>query len=56
MVCVPPLDETLFVVDFFCDTTAEIAARYGMTENAVKVTLSRARKKLRKHLESEEYL
>lgn len=41
---------------FFCDTTAEIAARYGMTENAVKVTLSRARKKLRKHLESEGYL
>ena len=41
---------------FFADTTAEIAKRYGMTENNVKVTLSRTRKKLRIYLESEGYL
>lgn len=41
---------------FFTDTTAEIARRYGMTENAVKVTLWRARKKLKAYLESEGYL
>lgn len=41
---------------FFADTAAEIAARYGMTEGNVKVTLSRTRKKLRIYLESEGYL
>ena len=41
---------------FFADTTAEIAKRYGMTESNVKVTLFRARKKLRIYLESEGYL
>ena len=41
---------------FFADSTAEIAKRYGMTENSVKVTLSRTRKKLKLYLESEGYL
>ena len=41
---------------FYADTTAEISKRYGMTENNVKVTLSRTRKKLRIYLESEGYL
>lgn len=41
---------------FFADSTAEIARRYGMSENNVKVTLSRTRKKLRTYLESEGYL
>ena len=41
---------------FFADSAAEIARRYGMSEGAVKVTLSRTRKKLRNYLESEGYL
>ena len=41
---------------FFAETTAEIAKRYGMTENNVKVTLFRARTKLRVYLEKEGYL
>ena len=41
---------------FFADSTAEIAARYGMTESSVKVTLFRARTKLRVYLEKEGYL
>ncbi len=41
---------------FFAESTAEIAARCGMSEGGVKVTLSRTRKKLRAYLESEGYL
>lgn len=41
---------------FFAETTAEIAARYGMTESSVKVALFRARAKLRVYLEKEGYL
>ena len=41
---------------FFADATAEIAARYGMSEGNVKVTLFRTRTKLRIYLESEGYL
>ena len=53
----PPREGDVFVRRcFFADTTAEIAKRYGMTENNVKVTLSRTRKKLRIYLESEGYL
>lgn len=38
---------------FFTDSVAEIAARYGMRENSVMVSLSRTRKKLRAHLKKE---
>lgn len=41
---------------FFAESAAEIAQRYGMSEGSVKVSLSRTRKKLRAHLESEGYL
>jgi len=41
---------------FFADGTAQLADRYGMTENSVKTALSRTRKKLRTYLESEGYL
>ncbi len=34
----------------------EIAAEYGMSEDAVKKALSRMRQALRKHLEQEGYL
>ena len=35
---------------FFTEPVAEIARRYGLTENNVMVILSRTRKKLKKHL------
>lgn len=38
---------------FYMETVAELAARYGMRENAVSVKLFRARKKLKKLLEKE---
>lgn len=41
---------------YFSDTTAEIARRYGLREDHVLVLLSRARKKLRQHLEQEGFL
>ncbi len=41
---------------FFADTTAAIAARFGMSEGSVKVMLSRTRKKLKVYLESEGYI
>lgn len=41
---------------FFAESTAEIAERYGLTENHVAVILSRTRKKLKNHLVREGYL
>lgn len=41
---------------FFGDTPSQIAARYAMTENHVRVNLSRSRKKLRQHLIREGYI
>lgn len=38
---------------FFAEPVRDIAARYGMRPNAVSVSLSRSREKLRKHLEKE---
>lgn len=38
---------------FFTDSVAQIAARYGLTENHVSVILSRTRKKLKLHLQKE---
>lgn len=37
----------------YLDTTAEIAARYGISESKVKTQLHRTRAKLRSHLEKE---
>lgn len=41
---------------FFTETVAEIAKRYGLTENNVMVILSRTRKKLKVELKKEGYL
>lgn len=41
---------------FFVEPVADIAKRYGLTENNVMVILSRARKKLKAHLLEEGYL
>ena len=41
---------------FFAEPVADIAKRYGLTENHVMVILSRARKKLKAHLLKEGYL
>ena len=41
---------------FFTETVAEIAKRYGLTENNVMVILSRTRKKLKAELKKEGYL
>lgn len=38
---------------WYADPVAEIAARYGITESAVTMRLSRTREKLRKYLEKE---
>lgn len=40
---------------FFAEPVADIAKRYGLTENNVAVLLSRTRKKLRAHLLKEGY-
>lgn len=40
---------------FFAEPVADIAKRYGLTENNVAVILSRTRKKLRAHLLKEGY-
>ena len=41
---------------FFADSVADIAKRYGLTENNVMVILSRTRKKLKAYLLKEGYL
>lgn len=41
---------------FFAEPTADIAARYSLTENHVMVILSRTRKKLKAHLLKEGYI
>lgn len=41
---------------FFTDSTAEIAERYGLSENYVMVILSRTRKKLKKELIKEGFV
>ncbi len=41
---------------FFAEPVADIAKRYGLTENNVMVILSRTRRKLKKHLSKEGYL
>jgi len=47
----PERDGNVFVRRyFFTESVAEIAARYGLTENNVMVILSRTRKKLKAHL------
>ncbi len=40
---------------FYVDSTEQIARRFGLTEGNVLRVLSRTRKKLKKHLESEGY-
>ena len=41
---------------FFAESVAEIAKRYGLSENNVMVILSRTRKKLKAHLKKEGYI
>lgn len=41
---------------FFAESVADIAKRYGLTENHVAVILSRTRRKLKTHLLKEGYL
>lgn len=41
---------------FFAEPVADIAKRYGLSENNVMVILSRTRKKLKTHLRKEGYL
>lgn len=41
---------------FYCRSVGDIAARQGISENSVSVTLNRIRKKLRTHLEKKGYL
>ena len=49
-------EQNLFVRRyFFSDPIKAIADRYGLSENAVHVTLSRIRKRLRSHLSKEGY-
>ena len=53
----PERERNIFVRRyFFTDPVADIAKRYGLTENNVMVTLSRTRKKLRILLIKEEFL
>lgn len=50
----PERDGNIFVRRyFFTETIAEIATKYGLTENNIAVILSRTRNKLRKHLKKE---
>lgn len=41
---------------FFAEPVSEIAKQYGMTDNHVSVALSRARQKLKKALEKEDFI
>lgn len=50
----PQRDANVFVRRcFFTESVAQIAGRYGLSENHVMVILSRTRKKLKAHLEKE---
>ena len=50
-------DCSLFVRRYFyAESIREISVNYGITENNVVVSLSRTRKKLKKHLKKEVYL
>ncbi|MBP1920762.1 RNA polymerase sigma factor [Youngiibacter multivorans] len=40
---------------FYAESIKEISVNYGITENNVMVSLSRTRKRLRKHLQKEDY-
>lgn len=49
-----PLDRRVFVCRYFyCDSIAEIAERFGISESRVKSLLFRMRGKLRTHLEQD---
>ncbi len=53
----PERDRSIFLRRyFFTETAAEIAARFGITENHVLVILSRTRKKLKLHLQKEGFM
>lgn len=46
----------IFVLRYFCcDSIRDIAAKHGISENSVSVTLNRVRKKLKTHLEKKGY-
>ena len=50
----PSRDANIFLRRyFFTDSVAQIAERYGLSENHTGVLLSRTRKKLRQHLTKE---
>lgn len=53
----PERDRTVFIRRyFFVESISEIARRYGLSENNVRVVLHRSRSKLKKQLEKEGYL
>lgn len=53
---VPPRDRNIFIRRyFFVESTADIAARYGLKESNVLMILTRVRKKLKEHLIKEGY-
>ncbi|MBD5080219.1 MAG: sigma-70 family RNA polymerase sigma factor [Ruminococcaceae bacterium] len=52
----PQKKRKLFVLRYFCcDSVRDIAAKEGISENSVSVTLNRIRKKLKTHLEKRGY-
>ena len=52
----PKSKRRIFALRYFCcDSVRDIAAKEGMSENSVSVTLNRIRKKLKTHLEKRGY-
>lgn len=50
----PALTRSIFIRRYwYCDATAEIAARFGVSESKVRVTLHRTRGRLKTYLERE---
>lgn len=53
----PERESNIFLMRYFrAQSTAEIAAHFGMSENYVLVTLGRTRRKLKAHLQKEAFL
>ena len=53
---IPKRDRQLFLLRyFFTEPVSKIAPRFGMSENAVSVSLHRTREKLKEHLKKEEF-
>ncbi len=53
----PERESNVFLMRYFrAQSTEEIAAHYGMSENYVLVMLGRTRRKLKAHLQKEAFL